>query len=858
MTLFCKFFVTLRRKRRETAHARPIANKLVKQQLNFNQNNDNDNYQRETKVRKTFHEGVRVETGPAAIGGKWRKRPLYPDGVAGVMNPLTIRKIMRKNSFLNIAAAFCLGAAALAMTACSSEDNIVSNDLQQYAEVKTYTVSIPATFGDGAQTRAVEFNNGTPPTIATKFVENEKVYVYNVTDDELLGGYLEAKNVSADGLSCELKGTLTGTNTLVPDDKILLMYNLTVAVTESSSRHMTRFDYGYQQGTAATVIDGATSTMMVKDIDTSDGNKLTFYAVGDDTNKTQAKALFANVQSMFRFQFSDGTNNINVQTLKITSKKNALVQAYYPLHGTSMGLYGYGALTVNLTSATTDYIYLGLCFDPSKTAGDVLEFQVTDNNGAVYSCSKAAPAAGFSSGKYYYSTTAIVLTKHVPPTITQTSSGDAVTNINALTAGFDITMTNPTGVSNCIGSNYNLGAGGTLRLNNLTATNNDPSPFFNIASNDDLTLDITGTNTITCEQTTYCLSTNSGNLKLSGNGTLTVRSQTQYGLRGANYAYDGGASGFDVDQLPASGYTVTRSTPADNGDGTYTCTYTVKPAGALAGKFTINAGGGKVSFSKGNLQATYNGSAWSWAFAENQWDYIGSAEGNTKVTATTPFVSGYSGTSTTVDLFGWVGASSTWDGAAQYGITSSQTTNSTDGYGNVAAEALKSDWGNAIDNNNTWRTLTSNEWYYLFTERTTGGTVGTTAKARYTMATIRTDVSSGVNGIILFPDGVDIANTTDYFTTLGKVNESSSYATKCTSAQWTALAAKGCAFLPAAGYRSPGVFNAGSQGFYWSSSPRTSDVSQAYYVYFYNGALNSQYNGARKKGQSVRLVCAAE
>ena len=468
-----------------------------------------------------------------------------------------------------------MGAAALAMTACSNEDNIVNNDLQQNAEVKTYTVSIPATFGDDAQTRAVEFDNSGTPAIDTKFVENEKVYVYNVTDDELLGGYLEAKNVSADGLSCELKGTLTGTNTLVPDDKILLMYNLTVAVTESSSRHMTRFDYGYQQGTAATVIDGATSTMMVKDIDTSDGNKLTFYVEGDGS-KTQAKASFTNVQSMFRFRFSDGNDIINVQLLKITSKKNALVQAYYPLHGTSMGLYGYGALTVNLTSATTDYIYLGLCFDPSKTAGDVLEFQVTDDKGAVYSGSKAAPAAGFSPLKYYYSTTAIVLTKHMPPTITYTSSGNAVTNMNALTDGFDITMTNPTGVPNCIGSYYNLGAGGTLRLNNLTATNNDPSPFFNIASNDDnLTLDITGTNTITCEQTTYCFSTNSGNLKLSGNGTLTVRSKTEYGLHGANYAYDGGAGGYDVDQLPATGYTVTRSTPTDNGDGTYTCTYTV-------------------------------------------------------------------------------------------------------------------------------------------------------------------------------------------------------------------------------------------------------------------------------------------
>ena len=77
----------------------------------------------------------------------------------------------------------------------------------------------------------------------------------------------------------------------------------------------------------------------------------------------------------------------------------------------------------------------------------------------------------------------------------------------------------------------------------------------------------------------------------------------------------------------------------------------------LSGVFSVSDSK-KVSFSKGNLQATYNGSSWTWAFAANQWDYIGNAEGNTKVSDSTPFVSGYSGSSTTVDLFGWVGASS--------------------------------------------------------------------------------------------------------------------------------------------------------------------------------------------------------
>ena len=219
------------------------------------------------------------------------------------------------------------------------------------------------------------------------------------------------------------------------------------------------------------------------------------------------------------------------------------------------------------------------------------------------------------------------------------------------------------------------------------------------------------------------------------------------------------------------------------------------------------------------------------------------------------------------DGFGGAGIGGSLNDNAGNVVITGGTITATGGYG---AAGIGGGNGGSYDSHVTCGTITitrvtatkgrgSGSFNSIGRGRNTGGTVGTTAKARYTMATIRTDVSSGVNGIILFPDGVDIANTTDYFTTLGKINESSSYATKCTSAQWTALAAKGCAFLPAAGYREGlTVYNAGASGYYWSSSAHTSEVNQAYYVYFNSGALNSQYNGSRKKGQSVRLVCAAE
>ena len=253
----------------------------------------------------------------------------------------------------------------------------------------------------------------------------------------------------------------------------------------------------------------------------------------------------------------------------------------------------------------------------------------------------------------------------------------------------------------------------------------------------------------------------------------------------------------------------------------------------------------QVYFSKGNLQATYNGTDWTWAFAANQWDYIGNAEGNTKVTNTTPFVSGYSGTSTTVDLFGWVGASSGFTGAAQYGITSSDTD---EDYGNVYGEALISDWGNTMGSG--WRTLSSAEWTYLFVTRTN-------AASKFGYATV-----AGKVGIIIVPDD---------FTDPMKNNSSGAFVGSTTTVGWTAnvysavnwsaMETAGCVFLPAAGNRYENEVSAeGSQGFYWSSSSLTSDVNVDNIKYAHPVQIRSSFvdpgwgSARRPTGCSVRLV----
>ncbi len=195
----------------------------------------------------------------------------------------------------------------------------------------------------------------------------------------------------------------------------------------------------------------------------------------------------------------------------------------------------------------------------------------------------------------------------------------------------------------------------------------------------------------------------------------------------------------------------------------------------LSGVFSVGATS-TVSFSPGNLQATYNGSSWIWGFAEHQWDYIGNAAGNTSING-----NGTVSANGTVDLFG---------------ISNSTTTNSVDGYGNVASEALNADWGTTIGAG--WRTLTKDEWLYLLNTRETGATVNSTDHARRTHAVINTD-GTAVKGLIIFPDGY--VGGTPAGVTWGTINEKSDFTTTCTSAGWTALEAAGCVFLPAAGYR---------------------------------------------------------
>ena len=259
--------------------------------------------------------------------------------------------------------------------------------------------------------------------------------------------------------------------------------------------------------------------------------------------------------------------------------------------------------------------------------------------------------------------------------------------------------------------------------------------------------------------------------------------------------------------------------------------------GLLEGVFSTSENT-QIRFSQGNLQYIGSASTPYWKFADNQWDYIGSAQ---------------NGTSSNIDrdLFGF--AASGYDhGAVGYQPWSTSTSNdSYYAYGsweyNLYDQTGQADWGyNAIINGgnqeNLWRTPTKDEWVYIFNNRTTISGI------RYARAIV-----NNVNGVILLPD-----NWNASIFTLNNVNmSSSSYSSNDIGAtDWMNIfEPAGAVFLPAAGYRngsSAGGVN--ENGDYWSSSVYSS--SSAYIVNFRPSYLEPDYTAGdgRWYGRAARLV----
>lgn len=246
--------------------------------------------------------------------------------------------------------------------------------------------------------------------------------------------------------------------------------------------------------------------------------------------------------------------------------------------------------------------------------------------------------------------------------------------------------------------------------------------------------------------------------------------------------------------------------------------WAINTNGAMNGVFSVSSTK-KVVFSQGNLQ--YVG---TWQFAENQWDCFSTSQSDNHR-----------------DLFGW------GTGDAPNKVSENNSDYST-----------FTDWGtNAITNGgntaNVWRTLTKDEWVYLFYTRENAATL-------FGFGNV-----AGVNGLIILPDnwttpeGASFtASTTLGLTDLGIYyhnanNDNYTHNTYTTAEQWAVMESAGAVFLPAAAYRNGTTVDyIYYGGFYWSSTPES--ANNAYYLNFYYNDLAPQFKEVRYGGRPVRLV----
>ncbi len=260
------------------------------------------------------------------------------------------------------------------------------------------------------------------------------------------------------------------------------------------------------------------------------------------------------------------------------------------------------------------------------------------------------------------------------------------------------------------------------------------------------------------------------------------------------------------------------------------------PFGAINGLFTVGEDR-QVWFSVGNLR--YNATVSEWGFAEEQYQYEGVGNAN--------IAEDYAGW---IDLFGW-GTSGIGHGALCYQPWSTEEDYTMYfAYGaaeyNLNDQTGQADWGYGVvmeegdELTHPWRTLTDEEWFYLFHDRITPSGI------RFVKANV-----DGVNGVLLLPD--DWSASVYALNNINQDGAAFASNTISSSTFHLNLEPNGVVFLPAAGRRNgTETVQLSSSGYYWSATSASQKFCLS--VMFDIDLIEVGTTINRHKGCSVRLV----
>ena len=294
---------------------------------------------------------------------------------------------MMKKYFSNIFALAALLMAGAAFTACSSDDNSIEQPANPVGE-KTYTLTINASKGANASTRALALNGA---KLVASWAEGDELSVFKAenrtgcTAGNLLGTISPvAGSISADGAKATFTGTLTGT--VSNGDKLMLVYHPAAFSVDA---------FASQTGTlaSASALDCATA-------------QVTASVSGSDITISETSATFTTHTAMLKLTLTtDGTTTINPTALKMSMSAGPLTLKEFTFTPTAATYTanGDGVLYFALPSAAD--VAAGL-----STTTDALSVVTITYAATVGSDTYTATKTGytFAAGKYYAGTLTMV------------------------------------------------------------------------------------------------------------------------------------------------------------------------------------------------------------------------------------------------------------------------------------------------------------------------------------------------------------------------------------------------------------------------------------------------------------------
>lgn len=528
----------------------------------------------------------------------------------------TIQKTM---GWLVMAAALTIGT-----TACSSDDMLAENNepaVMPQAPQKVH-ITVGAGVSTSGTTRStVDYNSGTKER-TLKFTEGDKLYVratieqshddnYDGTvpeykhDSKIMAGFLtiDPTTISADGKSAQFTGDLdiyVGTvepvyeqNWVVDVDGYWDNVNETwVDEVGHYEENLLYYDLVYSLGThtfltadplaecifaGATLVHAGSETKYTVDVFNKNLNYNSFVASSVNELMTSSYCVGGDYDSSSH-SFGLWTNNwlstiLNCTISGLTPGASYTVMLnygdtedynYYQNYEGNVTANGDGKVTFAITAPTADY-YFQLAL--SSTAGHKLvTLGRKDLAPKVYKITATATDYVFPAGAPIVSGTAAWPKENW--------DGSHLYSINEDPAAVSIS-------GSFTGYSFDISKGGTVSLNNVTASFDNTCIIYGYSSERDLTVVLTGNNSLSSRQYYFALGSNK-NLKLMCTGssaTLTLTTQPSSYPNGINCTnYDGSTP----NDLAADGYTValtnTVEGPDSDSDGEpdyVTWTYTV-------------------------------------------------------------------------------------------------------------------------------------------------------------------------------------------------------------------------------------------------------------------------------------------